>query len=147
LTTIMEAHTLKYNNSTGNARAVDYLSKPIPRMTTTYMKAGTYNVNELYEGVKTGIYIKTVKRCNGHFYYSVTPNMAYEIKNGEIIRPVIVPTICGRSLSFLNRITAISDETKIYDSIKNGCGKSGQNNLPVSFGGPHILVNNIPIGY
>ena len=56
--------------------------------------------------------------------------MAYEIKNGEIIRPVIVPTICGRSLSFLNRITAISDETKIYDSIKNGCGKSGQNNLP-----------------
>lgn len=147
LTTLSEAIDMKCMCSTGNARAVDYSHEPIPRMTTTYIESGNCKKEDMFRQIKNGIYIKTVKQCSGHFYYSIIPNVAYEIKDGKILRPVIAPKISGRSIKLFSNIVALSNEIEIYDFIKIGCGKKNQNNLPVSFGGPYVLIKEMPLGY
>lgn len=147
LTTLSDAINRKYAYSTGNARAINFSSEPIPRMTTTYLEPGICKKENMIRKIKKGIYIKTIKQCNGHFYYTIIPNVAYEIKDGKIFRPVVVPTISGRSIKLFSNIIEMSNEMEVYDFIKIGCGKKNQNNLPISFGGPYVLIKDIPLGY
>ena len=99
---------------------LDYSHEPIPRMTTTYIESGNCKKEDMFRQIKNGIYIKTVKQCSGHFYYSIIPNVAYEIKDGKILRPVIAPKISGRSIKLFSNIVALSNEIEIYDFIKIG---------------------------
>ena len=74
-----------------------------------------------------------------------TTGYGYKIKNGKpgkMFRDVI---LSGNVFNTLKSISMIADDREMFGGL-GGCGKGGQSPLPVSYGGPHILVKNVLIG-
>lgn len=128
---------------TGNARAVNCTFEPIVRMTNTYIEKGDSTVEELFAGVKFGYYIKTVKHGSGMSKFTIAPNVAYEIVDGKITRPVKISVITGDVFTTLGLIDGLSDKVEFMSFVSGGCGKNEQNPLPVGFGGPHVRVSKM----
>jgi TldD protein len=133
--------------STGNARLQGLGRKIFVRMSNTYFKPGDYNQNEIFWGIKRGIYaIKNVcgmeDPAGKGFYVSCL--MGYLIENGKITKPIrgeIVLT--GNVLDLLKNITAVAKDF----SLKPGaCGKGHEDFVKVGTGGPHIRIENITVG-
>ncbi len=128
---------------TGNARAENYRFKPIIRMRNTIIEPGSHEVEELFEGIKFGYYLKSFRggQANLDGTFQVGIQEAYEIVNGEVGDPVRNMSICGNTLETLSLIDAIA---KDFELEYGRCGK-GQLAF-VSDGGPHIRVREIMVG-
>jgi TldD protein len=128
----------------GHARAQDYASVPIVRMSNTYFQRGQSKIDEVFD-VKEGVYLKGMKGgsvdiFSGGFMFKAEE--AYEIKNGQkgaLMRDV---TITGNVLQTLLDVECVGDDFGTSPGI---CGKFYQE-APVSDGGPHIRVKNVAIG-
>ena len=129
--------------TTGNARAVNCTFEPIVRMTNTYVEKGESTIDELFAGVKFGYYIKTVKHGSGMSKFTIAPNVAYEIVDGKITRPVKISVITGDVFTTLGLIDGLSDKVEFMSFVSGGCGKMEQNPLPVGFGGPHVRISKM----
>ena len=129
--------------TTGNARAVNCTFEPIVRMTNTYIEKGDSTIDELFAGVKFGYYIKTVKHGSGMSKFTIAPNVAYEIVDGKITRPVKISVITGDVFTTLGLIDGLSDKVEFMSFVSGGCGKNEQNPLPVGFGGPHVRISKM----
>ncbi|MFX1512837.1 MAG: TldD/PmbA family protein, partial [Promethearchaeota archaeon] len=110
--------------STANARAHDYRSFPIVRMSNIYIEPGDWSFEELLEG--DGIYIADASRgsadlVSGEFRLAV--DLAYEIKDGELGKPLRGFTLVDNMFSFLSRIEAIGSNVSMTSGI---CGKENQ---------------------
>ncbi len=128
---------------TGNARAVNCTFEPIVRMTNTYIEKGESTIEELFAGVKFGYYIKSVKHGSGMSKFTIAPNVAYEIVDGKITRPVKISVITGDVFTTLGLIDGLSDKVEFMSFVSGGCGKNEQNPLPVGFGGPHVRISKM----
>lgn len=129
--------------TTGNARAVDCTFEPIVRMTNTYIEGGESTLEELFAGVKFGYYIKTVKHGSGMSKFTIAPNVAYEIVDGKITRPVKISVISGDVFTTLGLVDGLSNEVEMLSFVAGGCGKNEQRPLPVGFGGPHVRISKM----
>lgn len=128
---------------TGNARAVNCTFEPIVRMTNTYIEAGELTKDELFAGVKFGYYIKSVKHGSGMSKFTIAPNVAYEIVDGKITRPVKISVITGDVFTTLGLIDGLSNKVEFMSFVSGGCGKNEQHPLPVGFGGPHVRISKM----
>ena len=129
--------------TTGNARAVNCTFEPIVRMTNTYIEAGELTKDELFAGVKFGYYIKSVKHGSGMSKFTIAPNVAYEIVDGKITRPVKISVITGDVFTTLGLIDGLSNKVEFMSFVSGGCGKMEQHPLPVGFGGPHVRISKM----
>lgn len=132
--------------ATGNARTVNASHSPIVRMTNTYIKPGPLSKEALFAGVKDGIYAcgmyggQTMMEM-----FTFSASHAYRIHNGqlgELVRDVVMT---GNVFETLNSIDGIANDLTISNR-GGGCGKGGQAPLPVTFGGPHIRIQDVLIG-
>ncbi|HEX6604942.1 MAG TPA: metallopeptidase TldD-related protein, partial [Sphingomicrobium sp.] len=92
---------------TGNGRRESFAHAPMPRMTNTFMLAGTDDPGELVERVKDGIYAKSfgggqVDITSGKFVFSCTE--AYRIRGGKIAEPIKGATLIGDGPTVLTRV-------------------------------------------
>lgn len=128
---------------TGNARAEDYTYPPIIRMRNTFFLPGDYSRDELFEGIRDGIYVVSFVggQADLSSSFHVGVQEAYYIKNGEIMGPAYIGAITGVALEWLWKIDALAND---LDFETGRCGK-GQEAL-VSSGGPHIRVRGIKLG-
>ena len=129
--------------TTGNARAVNCTFEPIVRMTNTYIEKGESTVEELFAGIKFGYYIKSVKHGSGMSKFTIAPNVAYEIVDGKITRPVKISVITGDVFTTLGLIDGLSNKVEFMSFVSGGCGKNEQHPLPVGFGGPHVRISKM----
>lgn len=131
---------------TGNARAISYKYPPIVRMRTTAIEAGTHTFEELVRDIKEGVYM--VKAQGGKTSgenFSFTSGYGYRIQDGQLTGLLKGVTLAGNVFTTLKNIDMIAGD----ESTPNfpwGCGKGGQNGLPVTQGGPHIRIQNVTIG-
>ena len=129
----------------GGARAESYNVRPLVRMSNTLIEPGDYNFDELFEGIKKGIYAKgtrggEVDTAKGTFQFNAQE--AFLIENGEITVPLKDVSLSGSTLEILKNIDAL---TKIREFGEPGfCGK-GQF-VPVGDGGPYIRVKATTVG-
>lgn len=130
---------------TGNSRAINFENEPIVRMTTTYIGAGNMTKEELFAGVKKGIYIDDILHGSGMSTFTIAPSRAYMIRDGKLAEPVMVSVITGNVMSTLNEIDGLSNEVEIKSLAPGGCGKMEQYPLPVGVGGPYVRVNKINV--
>lgn len=131
---------------TGNARALNYRFKPIVRMTNTYVENGDTSFKDLLSGIKKGIYAKD---CYGGMttfeMFTFSAGEGFMIKDGEITEPVKDVVLSGNLFTTLLNIEGVGNDLKMIES-GGGCGKAGQNPLPVSFGSPHLRIKKVIVG-
>jgi len=131
---------------TGNGRAMGVMKEPIVRMTNTYIDNGTSEVSEIFDSIDNGIYALDVIGGQTNLeMFTFSSAYAYEIKNGKKGRMLRDVILSGNVFSTLGNISMIGDDCKMFGGL-GGCGKSGQGPLPVSFGGPHILIDDVLVG-
>jgi TldD protein len=129
---------------TGNSRALNFYYHPQVRMSNTYISPGEYSLDELMKKMDKGFYLKgTVNGETGMENFSFRSAEAFAVKNGCIDKPVIAPLLTGNIFKTLKNIEGCSSKMKIHTGF---CGKNGQIPLPVSFGGPEILVDQLVLG-
>lgn len=132
---------------TGNGRRQGYSSIPMPRMTNTFMRAGTEEPEDIIRSVPRGLYAKhfgggQVDITNGKFVFSASE--AYLIEGGRIGAPVFGATLIGNGPDILTKVTRIGHDLSLDEGV-GVCGKAGQS-VPVGVGLPTILVSEITVG-
>ena len=130
---------------TGNARCLDYHYAPIVRMTNTWIERGKTPVADLFSDIKEGVYARNWLggMTNGEMF-TFSAGEAWMIRNGKIAEPVKDVTLSGNVFQTLADIEAIGDD--FYWDESGGCGKGGQNGLPVGCGGPSLRIKDVVVG-
>lgn len=130
---------------TGNARCLDYRYPPLVRMTNTWIERGKTPVNELFSGIQEGVYARNWLggMTNGEMF-TFSAGEAWMIRQGQIAEPVRDVTLSGNVFTTLADIEAIGDD--FFWDESGGCGKGGQNGLPVGCGGPSLRLRNVVVG-
>jgi TldD protein len=132
---------------TGNGRRESYGHVPMPRMTNTYMLAGSHEPGEIIASVKNGIYAVNfgggqVDITSGKYVFQCTE--AYRIENGKIGAPLKGAMLIGNGPTDLNRISMVGNDLALDTGIGT-CGKNGQG-VPVGVGQPTLRMDRITVG-
>lgn len=130
---------------TGNARAMNFEFEPIVRMTTTYIEPGSRSKAEIISEINNGIYVDTIKHGSGMSTFTIAPNRAYKIENGQITKPVKVSVVTGNVFETLMEVDGLSSEFELLSFVGGGCGKMEQFPLAVGFGGPYTRVKKLKV--
>ena len=106
--------------ATGNGRRESYASLPMPRMTNTYMLAGSQTREEIVASIKRGLYATNfgggqVDITSGKFVFSASE--AFWVENGRIQYPVKGATIIGNGPDALTRITMIGNDLELDSGV------------------------------
>lgn len=130
--------------SNGAARASGWDREPIVRMSTTFVEPGDYEVEELFEDVKYGVYMKSFTEWNiddVRYNQKYTGREAYLIENGEIKGPVRRPIIELTTKTFWSSVDAIAKDLEFVGAT---CGKSDpEQGVDVWTGGPHMRLRDV----
>ncbi len=132
---------------TGNGRRESYACVPMPRMTNTYMLAGTHDPDEIIASVKNGIYAANfgggqVDITSGKYVFQCTE--AYRIENGKLGAPLKGAMLIGNGPTDLHRVTMVGNNLALDAGIGT-CGKNGQG-VPVGVGQPTLRMDRITVG-
>lgn len=132
---------------TGNGRRESYAHLPMPRMTNTYMLAGSHEHDEIIESVDRGLYAVNfgggqVDITSGKFVFSASE--AYLIEGGKVTRPVKGATLIGNGPDVLTRVSMVGNNLAL-DTGVGTCGKEGQS-VPVGVGQPSMRIDGITVG-
>jgi len=124
-----------------NGRRQDLTRKIYPRMTNTFFGSGDTQLDELIGQVDDGIYIPKISsgmedpkgwgiQVSGHY--------GFEIKNGVLTDKMYAPVgMTGYVPDVLGSISAASSD---FDLSGGYCGKGTKETVPVTDGGPHLLM-------
>ena len=131
--------------STGSSRRQSYKYEPTSRMSNTYIAAGKDKFEDLFKGIKKGLYAKkmgggSVNPQTGEFNFAV--NEGYMIIDGKITYPVKGASLIGNGAEILMNIDKVSDNLKRAQGM---CGASS-GNIPTDIGQPAIRVSSITVG-
>ncbi|MDE1948217.1 MAG: metalloprotease TldD [Burkholderiales bacterium] len=132
---------------TGNGRRESYAHLPMPRMTNTYMLAGTRTREEIVASIERGLYATNfgggqVDITSGKFVFSA--NEAFWVEKGKILYPVKGATIVGSGPEALKRVSMIGNDLEL-DTGVGVCGKEGQS-VPVGVGQPTLRIERLTVG-
>ena len=113
--------------ATGNGRRESFAHMTLPRMTNTYMRAGSRAPEEIIASVDKGLYAVNfgggqVDITSGKFVFSASE--AYLIENGKIGAPVKGATLIGNGPDVLTRVSMVGNDLKL-DAGVGTCGKEG----------------------
>lgn len=132
--------------TTGNGRAIGVMNQPIVRMTNTYIENGGHDREAIVEAAGNGIYASGVIGGETNLeMFTFTSGYGHEIKNGKIGKMYKDIVLTGNVFTTLQNIEMIGNDRRMFGGL-GGCGKGGQSPLPVSFGGPHLLIKDVLIG-
>lgn len=128
-------------DTTGNARALNFEYEPIVRMTSTCIGAGKQTKEELFASIKEGVFIESYNHGSGMSTFTIAPSKAFMIRDGKLAEPVRVSVITGNVMETLHLIDGLSDTFEVQNSTFGGCGKMEQSPLRVSMGGTYMRVS------
>ena len=130
--------------SNGSARSTSYEFEPIVRMSNTFMLPGDYYEEELIEGVKKGVFIKSFMEWNiddKRFNQKYVGSEAYLIINGEVKEPIINPVLEITTPQLYKSIDVTANNLELFAGT---CGKGEpMQGIPVTMGGPSFRMRRI----
>ena len=130
--------------SNGAARAVNYNLEAIVRMANTFVEPQDHSVEELLEGVKHGIYMKSFMEWNiddKRYNAKYAGREAYLVENGEVGQPVRNTIIELTTPAFWSAVDAVGKDLEFEAGY---CGKSDPGQaLDASLGGPSMRLRNV----
>ena len=131
--------------STGNGRRESYQSRPIPRMTNTFIAPGTDEPEDIVRSVDHGLFVTKmgggqVNTVTGDFVFDVQEG--YLIKDGRKDEMVRGATLAGNGPEVLKAIDMVGSDLGF--SIGT-CGKDSQG-VPVTDAMPTVRIPEIVVG-
>lgn len=142
-----DLHTSKKTGfcQTGNGRRESYAKKPQTRMTTTYIKPGNDNPEDIIKEIKEGLLVTKmgggqVDVLSGDYVFDVSEG--YWIVDGEVAHTVRGATLAGNGPKSLNDVTRLGNDLGFAIGV---CGKGGQG-APVTDAQPTMRIENLIIG-
>ncbi|MCS6783858.1 MAG: TldD/PmbA family protein [Candidatus Caldarchaeum sp.] len=134
-------------HSNGASRANGYNKEPIVRMANTYLKPGDHSLEELFETMRDGVYIKSYQEWNiddrrwNQRYVGV---VAYRVRDGRLAEMIRDPVLDLTTKGLWSSVAAVGDDLEFYAGY---CGKGDpMQGIPVWFGGPSVLLKNVRLG-
>lgn len=132
-------------SSTGNGRRESYHSKPIPRMTNTFLAPGKSSPENIIRSTDKGLFVKKmgggqVNTVSGDFVFDVQEG--YIIRNGSIAEPVRGATLTGNGPNVLKAIDMVGNDLGFAIGT---CGKDSQG-VPVSDAMPTVRIPDMVVG-
>ena len=132
---------------TGNGRRESFAHLVMPRMTNTYMRAGSHDPQDMIRSVKRGLYAVNfgggqVDITSGKYVFSATE--AYLIEDGKVTAPVKGATLIGNGPETMQKVAMIGHDMALDDGV-GVCGKDGQS-VPVGVGQPSLLISELTVG-
>lgn len=131
---------------TGNSRAMNFEFEPIVRMTSTYIEPGKESLDSILKRSEGALLVEGVKHGSGLSTFTIAPTRGYKIGPGGKSERVRLAVISGSVFETLKNIEAISSDFHLHSSAVGGCGKMEQWPLPVSDGGPYVLIKEMQVG-
>ncbi len=130
----------------GSARAEGHQSKPIVRMSNTYISPGDWRLDEIIKDTKEGILLK-----GGYWGYvfvergqfTCNAEEAWMVRNGEVKEHLRNVSVSGLTLEALKEIDAVSKDFEL--KLPGMCGKGGQA-MYIDAGGPYLRVRQLVVG-
>ncbi len=128
----------------GNGRRESYQSKPVPRMSNTFIENGDESPDAIIDSVSDGLLVKRmgggqVNITNGDFIFEVMEG--YRIKNGKIDKPIRGASLIGNGPQVLWDIDRVGNDKVFIPGI---CGK--YDSVPVGDAQPTIRIKELTIG-
>lgn len=131
-------------HSNGAARSVLYNREPIVRMANTFLLPGDFEVEELIEDIKRGVYMKSYTEWNiddKRYNQKYIGRESYLIENGTIIHMVKRPVLELTTPAFWSAVDARGNDLAL---LAGNCGKGDPlQEMNVLYGGPTIRLRNI----
>ena len=132
---------------TGNGRRESFAHLVMPRMTNTYMLAGTHDPQEMIASVGKGLYAVNfgggqVDITSGKYVFSATE--AYLIEDGKVTAPVKGATLIGNGPETMRKVRMVGHDLALDEGV-GICGKDGQS-VPVGVGQPSLLIDGLTVG-
>ncbi|MCK6602733.1 MAG: TldD/PmbA family protein [Bacteroidetes bacterium] len=132
---------------TGNGRRYSWETPVLTRMTNTVILPGTESRPSLLAGMRAGIEVIDtgngwVDGSTGAFRFEI--GLGYKIVNGHRNHAVSEVLVTGMAPEILKKVVAVGNDFYLENST-GFCDKQGQR-LPVSIGGPSVLLHQIQIG-
>lgn len=131
--------------ATGNGRRESFRSKPIVRMTNTYIAPGKDDPERILRDTPYGVYVKAmgggqVNTVTGDFVFAVTEG--YLIRDGKLGDPIRGATLVGNGPRVLSIVDRLGNDL----GFKTGtCGKDGQG-APVTDAQPTMRIPELTVG-
>jgi len=133
--------------SNGSARAMDYESEPLVRMSNTFLAPGECSEEELLEDVKKGVYIKSFTEWNiddKRMHQRYVGCEAYLIENGELGKPVKRVVLETTTPDFWGAVELVANNVAFFAGT---CGKGEpMQGVPVWMGGPSVKLKGLRLG-
>jgi TldD protein len=132
---------------TGSGRRESFRHEPLPRMTNTFMSAGTDAPEDIIRSVERGVYAKKfsggqVNISNGDFVFSLTEG--YLIEHGKLTAPLKGVNLIGNGPEALATVSMVGHDFELSDGMWT-CGKDGQS-VPVGVGMPTVKLDSLTVG-
>lgn len=130
----------------GNGRRVVGAARPLPRMSVLVARPGDHPLERLLGEVEDGWY------CAGSWgagsmgrRFVLRPTHARRIRDGRLCDEYLRRfDLRGDKLDTIAAIDAVADDMQRFDPAF-GCDKNGQDDLPVSFGAPHLRLRGLTL--
>jgi len=133
--------------SNGSSRAVAYNREPIVRMANTFLEPGDYSMEELFEDVAAGVYIKNFMEWNIddiRFNQRYVGLDACRIEEGELKEKVRNPVLEITTTGLWSAVDAVGKDLQFQAAY---CGKGDpMQGIPVWTGGPHVRLRGVRLG-
>lgn len=134
----------KLGGKPGHSRAQGH-SRPIVRMSNTYIDNGTSKFDEMLEDIGDGVYLigsRGGQVNTGEGVFQFNAEKGYLIENGELTTLLRDVSLSGKILEILNNVRMVGDDLTMNSGR---CGKGGQL-VPVTDGSPHLMVTEALVG-
>jgi len=116
------------------------------RMRCTLLEPGEGDRESLLSSMENGVYLKgCLGGATDMERFSLIAESGWTVRRGKIDRPMGPVVITGNVFNVLKNIDRVGEDIQLFGNM-GGCGRAGENAIPVSYGGPHILLTAIRIG-
>jgi TldD protein len=120
-------------------------SKPVVRMSNTYIQNGNSKFEEMLEEIGNGMYLigsRGGQVNTGEGVFQFNAEKGYLVENGELTGLIRDVSLSGKILEILNNVKMVGNDLTMNSGR---CGKSGQL-VPVTDGSPHLLISEALVG-
>ncbi|MDD4527319.1 MAG: TldD/PmbA family protein [Candidatus Margulisbacteria bacterium] len=128
----------------GNGRRESFRSKPVPRMSNTFIEDRNMLAEEIVDTVDQGLLVKKmgggqVNITNGDFVFEISEG--YLIEKGKVKHPIRGASLIGNGIEVLKNIEMVGKDKMFMPGV---CGK--YDHVPVSDAQPTMRIAGLTIG-